>query len=359
MNNEVINTRTLDVVAAEINALTASALSTVIEIGRRMVEAKAMLPHGEFLPWLEANTGYGKSTANNFMRLFEAYGDRQQSLFGAQVNSQTIGHLPYSKALALLAVPEEDRESFAAEVNASEISVKELKEAIRAKEEAEHRAKQAEHRAAEAEAAEEGALLSLGDVQEQLRVQTAATAKLQKKVDALEKQPPEIIVQEPKEEDVQARAQILLDKAQLEFEEELAGKEEELRRLRAKLTELETEYEGQVEALQKQADDAKKAADRAKADALRSFERGQKAAGARTSDLESEAATLRETIEDLQKQITMSDGAVSEFKVHFGLWQAEMQAMREVMERTNAETAAKLRTAISSVIAAWSEELTA
>ena len=131
MTTDLTNTRTPDVIAAEIRALTSTMLTSVIEIGRRFAEAKAMLPHGQFGPWLESSTGYSQRTANNYMRLFEEYGDSQGSLFGASVNSQAFANLPYSKALALLAVPAEEREEFAEVVDAEGLSLRELQEKLR------------------------------------------------------------------------------------------------------------------------------------------------------------------------------------------------------------------------------------
>ena len=122
--------RTLDMVAAEIRAFTAGMLNNAIEIGRRMVEAKAMLPYGQFGAWISENTGYSASAANNFMRLFDEYGAMQGSLFGASAESQTFGKLPPSKALALLAVPADERETFAEENDAEHTSVRELKRLI-------------------------------------------------------------------------------------------------------------------------------------------------------------------------------------------------------------------------------------
>ena len=74
---DLTTTRTPEVIAAEVRALTATVLTNVIEIGRRFAEAKALLPHGEFGAWLESSTGYSQRTANNFMRLVDAYGDPQ------------------------------------------------------------------------------------------------------------------------------------------------------------------------------------------------------------------------------------------------------------------------------------------
>ena len=135
MTTDLTNTRTPEVIAAEVRALTATVLTNVIEIGRRFAEAKAMLPHGEFGAWLENSTGYSQRTANNFMRLFDAYGDQQASMFGANPNSQAFANLPYTKALALLSVPEEAREDFAREVDAESISLRELQEKIKERDE--------------------------------------------------------------------------------------------------------------------------------------------------------------------------------------------------------------------------------
>ncbi len=134
----------LIVLAAEIRTLTASALNNILEIGRRLHEAKEMLPHGEFGKWLEENTDYSASSANNFMRLFEAYADDQGSLFGASVaNFQTFGNLSYSKALALLAVPAEEREEFVQENDVGGMSTRELQAMIKERDEARRIAEEA------------------------------------------------------------------------------------------------------------------------------------------------------------------------------------------------------------------------
>ena len=45
-----------------------TAVERAIECGRLMIEAKAKVPHGEWLPWLTANTGVSHRTAQRFMR---------------------------------------------------------------------------------------------------------------------------------------------------------------------------------------------------------------------------------------------------------------------------------------------------
>jgi hypothetical protein len=44
----------------------------VIEIGRRLTESKKLCGHGNWLPWLEREFGWGKDqTARNFMKVYE------------------------------------------------------------------------------------------------------------------------------------------------------------------------------------------------------------------------------------------------------------------------------------------------
>lgn len=128
-----------------------------IEIGRRLCEAKDMLQHGEWLPWLEKETGFSTSSAQRYMQVFKEYGAAQQSLFGPVANCPTLGNLSITNALRLLAVPEEERESFAQELN------KQIKEAEAAK--AEHE-KEIRELAVKAEAAEKA-----GAESKQLRAQ--------------------------------------------------------------------------------------------------------------------------------------------------------------------------------------------
>ena len=72
-----------------------------VALGRDFLEAKELLGHGKFLPWLE-ELGVSSSTANNYMRVAReiAPGSR-------------IASLPYTKVLALLSAPAEAREELA------------------------------------------------------------------------------------------------------------------------------------------------------------------------------------------------------------------------------------------------------
>lgn len=132
--------RDLKTVTTEIRTLHRQAqqmvLSYAIEIGRRLVEAKALVEHGDWGRYIKEELGYSQSTANNFMRLFEEYGAKQQSIFGAEANSQTFGNLTYSQALALLALPAEEREEFVDGHPVEEMSTRELARYIQERNEA-------------------------------------------------------------------------------------------------------------------------------------------------------------------------------------------------------------------------------
>jgi len=136
--------RTVEVVTLEIKTLHHQAqqamLTYAIEIGRRLIEVKELLPHGEWGNYLKTQVEYSQSTANNFMRLFEEYGSAQNSIFGAEPNSQSLGNLPYTKALALIAIPSEEREEFAEKHNVEDISTRELNALIKARDEAQREA---------------------------------------------------------------------------------------------------------------------------------------------------------------------------------------------------------------------------
>lgn len=205
-----MNPRTIGMVTQEINQLTAQAqrliLGHAIEIGRRLTEAKQMLSHGEWGKWLKEEIHYSKSSANNMMRIFDAYGSTQMGLFGPEANSQTFGDLEYSKALALLSVPAEEREQFAQEVDAEHISVRQLKAAIQERDAAQ---KQAAEAAAEWELAKEALREKEKAIQlanQRLEASAAEVDNLRKENDQLRQRPVEVAVEQVDATQEQLRA---------------------------------------------------------------------------------------------------------------------------------------------------------
>ena len=274
---EITEARTPEIIAGEIRTFTASMLNNVIEIGRRMVEVKKLLPYGTFGKWITENTGYSSSTADNFMRLFQEYGADQGCLFGAEVECQTFGKLSYSKALALLSVPKEEREEVALELDAEHISTRELKKALAERDEAR---KQLQDTAARLEQAEK-TLAGARDHETELNRKLAAARDdlqaadtefaeneraLKARIQELESRPVEVAV-ERDEEAIRKAA----EEARKTAEE--AGKTE-LDKLSAKLDKARAAQKKAEEALQKakadsgsEATAAKEEADKAKAEA--------------------------------------------------------------------------------------------
>lgn len=146
--------RDINTVAAEIRIIQgqvrAVALEGAIEIGRRLVEAKELLPHGEWGAWLKEEFEYSQPTASRLMTLYNEYGADQSSLFGAESKYSTLNNLSVSKALRLIAIPAEEREEFAEEHKVEELTTRELDELVKrvtAERDQMQRERAAEHKA--------------------------------------------------------------------------------------------------------------------------------------------------------------------------------------------------------------------
>lgn len=118
--------RTPLVIAAEINRIKQETckimLTNAIEVGKRLKEAKALLPHGEWGKWLVESVSYSQRTANKLMQLFAEYGDS---------NSPAQANLSYYQALLLLGIPEEEREEFILQHNVEAMTTRELEQALK------------------------------------------------------------------------------------------------------------------------------------------------------------------------------------------------------------------------------------
>ena len=97
--------RTIEVVTEEAKDAVAQIATGFMDLGERLIEAKEMLPHGEWLPWLEREMHFSERTAQKYMAIARAY----------EGNPQLAADLGSEKAFALLALPMEEREQIAAE----------------------------------------------------------------------------------------------------------------------------------------------------------------------------------------------------------------------------------------------------
>lgn len=119
--------RTPAMIAGEINLIKeqvrSTALQASIEIGRRLQEAKGLVPVGDWTVWLQNNVDYSVRTAQNLMALAaECDAGRGASL----------EKFPYSKAVLLLSMPQDERDEFVEEHDVDGMSVRELKAELEA-----------------------------------------------------------------------------------------------------------------------------------------------------------------------------------------------------------------------------------
>lgn len=316
--SELVEKKSPEVLAAEIRALTASMLANIIEIGRRMCQAKEILPHGQFGEWVKTKTGYSQSTANNFMKLFQEYGAPQESLFGAEVNSQTFGNLPYSKALALLAVPAEEREDFVRVNHVEEMSTRELQQAIKERDELRRQLDE------EREAAE-GAGLKIADLEEKLEASSRETAR--------QKQ----IVEQTKEELEALKA------APVEVAIQAADPEEVQRAVEEALRKVGEAHKAELDAVAKEAKKANEEREELQKRLKKALQKAKEA----TSSANDGAAQLE--VERLKKELAMADPVVAEFRGLFGQASELVAKLLELAARAPEDKRQNLREALAAL----------
>ena len=377
--------KTPDILAAEIrtikNQTGRMVLNASIEVGRRLTEAKAKLPHGSWGEYLKNEVDYSPSQAQNLMRVFREYGSDQQSLFGGEAKSQTFGNLTYSKALSLLAIPdEEERERFAVENDVEHMSVRELNEALKARNEAEEKAAAAEDKVRgllqEAERLREEladqaqvykAKLTAADVET-----TEANRKAREAQEALDKQ-----------REKAQRLQDALSEANTSAqaaEEEHTRLAQELEELRSRPAEADTAAveaarQAAIAEMTEKVDKAKDAKEKAE-EKRKAAEESLKAAQKELADLKAKKPEVRELtqeekdaltaeavnkakaegaeqIRSLEKKLAAADPDVAKFKVRWNAWREDHQKMMDILNRiaqTNEEQAAKLRQAVKAAL---------
>lgn len=139
MSDKVVAVRSIEIVTAEIYTIRENAarvfMDSVVQIGRRLEEAKQLVPHGEWTDYLDTKLGYKPSTAQNYMRIAREFGDGQVGLSG-KTASDFFGNLGYSQLLPLLGLPEEEREQLAEEHDLAGMSSREIAALVKERDEA-------------------------------------------------------------------------------------------------------------------------------------------------------------------------------------------------------------------------------
>ncbi|USF27075.1 Chromosome partition protein Smc [Firmicutes bacterium ASF500] len=385
--------KTPDILAAEIRTIKSQTgrmvLNASIEVGRRLTEAKSKLPHGSWGEYLRNEVDYSPSQAQNLMRVFREYGSDQQSLFGGEAKSQTFGRLTFSQALSLLVIPDEDeREKFVLENDVEHMSVRELNEALKARDEAEEKAAAAEDEARGLRQETERLREELADQAQVYKAKltaadvetTEANRKAREAQEALDKQ-----------REKAQRLQDALSEANTSAqaaEGEHARLTQELEELRNRPAEADT---AAVEAARQaaiaemtekvdKAKDAKEKAEEKRKAAEESLEAAQKeladlkAKGPEVRELtqeEKDALTAEaverikaenaERMQALEKQLSKADPDTTTLMVLFKGWQETYAKMQETLRRIEAadrDKAQRLRGGIRKALETTLEQMT-
>nr|DAM81486.1 MAG TPA: Protein of unknown function (DUF3102) [Caudoviricetes sp.] len=281
--------RDINTITTEILLYKNQAGEAILEIGKRLIEVKAQLDHGEWLDYLKERVDVSVRTAQTMMQLAKEYSS----------NAQTFALLGSQKALKLLTLPAAEREEFVAQNDVADMSVRQLDEAIKAQKAAE---KERDYWENEAKAARQ-------EMEEQLSEQQCVY------------------------DTDMAKAQQELHDAAARAENALTVVAE----LKGKLRELE---------------DKPRSADPKELEAARKAEAERAAYEQTTQIAEQERAALTKQAEELRRRLAMANSDMAVFKVHFESMQDSANKMLECIARAEdsgaSEIAGKMRAAARS-----------
>lgn len=240
--------RTIEAITGEILNAKRTGGEAILTIGRCLIEAKDMLPHGEWLPWLNERVELSERAAQRFMRLAREWS-----------NPTALSDLGATKALTLLALPVEEREQFMAEThqvdgqekNVIDMSARQLEQAIRERDEARKAAKAAKADASAAEQARakmEADMAATKNLLESARADADSAGSrarvLEEKLRMLQEQPVEVAVETVVDPEA-------LEKARAEAVAEMQAKLDKAKEAKAKADEKRKQAEASVEILKK------------------------------------------------------------------------------------------------------------
>lgn len=326
--NHITEVRPIEVITTEILLFKQQAGAAILEIGKRLIEAKEQLQHGEWLPWLEEQVEFSEATAQRFMRLAKEYS-----------NPSPVTDLGVSKALVLLALPASERDEFVGEkhmVNGeeksvSEMSKRELEKVIRERDEARADADYAQQRVKGLNAKlEEAKQHAAREQQEAFELVQALKLELEE----LRAAPKEVAVETVVDETAINAAKT-------------AAREEAERKLKSKI---------------EKAEKAQAAAEQAKAKAEQDIAALKVAQEQSAAIVEREKQAMADQVADLQKKLAMaSSSEMTIFKLHFEQGQESINKMTECIgrmaEARDLDGAVKLKNALSALLTSTLEVL--
>lgn len=334
-------TRPIEIITSEIKFYSQQAGMSIIEIGKRLHEAKICLPHGEWGNWLKNEVNFSERTAQNFMRIAREYQNPQ--MIADMGNSAT-------KALLLLSLPAEEREDFVAESHIID---------------------------GEAKTVAQMTTKEMEDLMKELAAERAEKEKLQTQLDLFQEE-----AQKDKDDavdtavrEMEGKLEHLYDQKKLAEEREKAALnkvsmlEQELDEARMKAEQVSIPDETELEKARSEAEtkvmvEMSAKLDKAKADvekyrretaeatkAIEAHEQAQKEA-------EEAALQAKEELEKVKAEVdkkakVSGSSVIAVFKVHFEAVQTEMDKMKECIsqaeEAGQTDEAAKLRMALKAL----------
>lgn len=188
-----------DQLAAEVRMLRLTINVSMFQMAAKFIEAKELVPHGEWGRWLEENADVSERTARDMMAAYRRFGENPKF---AEIDS--------SKLFKLLPLPESREEDFLQEHDVSEMSAREIQEEVR---------KVREEMAEEKQKA-------LNDLREQMRNEQACAAereraRAEEEISAIrDKMGREFQIET---ERIEAEARITVEEARKAAEERVSG----------------------------------------------------------------------------------------------------------------------------------------
>lgn len=304
-----VQERTLPVIASEIKTIEEvvyrTTLEGVIQIGKRLEEAKEQVGHGSFSDWCKECLGYSQRQAQKYMEISSKYSDKNSPFSNANISS----HLSISKAYSLLALPEEEVESFTEEHDIENLTVKQLEEEI--KNLKEEKARELEEKTEEVQELK-NTMLQLENEKANIPDTEALEAELRQMREALE---------------------------QAETEKEKL--EKKVDKFKGKVDRAEEEKEKAVKEVTDERDDAIKTAVNEAIE--ETYKEAQRAA--------------EEEMAELRKQLNSADPALVKFKERFDRLQMCVASIKEAIEEVEDKQQENMKKALKTALSQIQEAI--
>ena len=331
-----IENKSTEQLTAEVNvryrqaeSLAGMSAMMLADAGRRLIEIKSRIPHGQFETWCADNLEFSKSKAEKMMKLAERVAD-ENSLFS---KTETFTDIGISRVWALLAAPEEVAAEVIETNDVESMTVRELKaELARVKEEkeaAERKAEMIDH--------------NNDDIRKEL---ASMQRKLSETVSEKEFAEMQAAAQAQKEDLTKELSEAKAEAADIQAKLDKA--KEDLKKQKAKLKDLEAARDEEVKkAIEgKTAEIEEQAAARARESSQELLDRTQRQVG----DLQEYIAKLE------AEKAKLSNTSLMEFKVYVDQLQDIYFKICEIITEEllrDETTGVKMQAALQKVIGGW------